>query len=235
MNEFIKYFDQVSIINLPYRMDRQAEMRVDLARVSMSLDMRHVSFFEACRPNDKGKFPNIGARGCFMSHLGVLKQAKAQGVDRLLVMEDDLSIDSEWALKSAAMIRELDATEWDIVYFGHVLSEKESDSFFNFYDENIQLTHFFAVHSRIFPKLIQFLELVASREAGDPNGGPMHVDGAYSTFRQQNKEIKTLVATPSLGWQRASKTDIHTLKWFDKLPVVKGAVAKLRKIKNLLN
>ncbi|OUR71112.1 hypothetical protein A9Q78_10535 [Methylophaga sp. 41_12_T18] len=232
----MEYFDQISIINLPYRRDRQKEMIHELDNVQMELVSGHIDFFEACRPEDKGKFPNIGARGCFMSHLAVLKKAQQDGVSRLLVMEDDLALEKCWSSKSRELVVELEETDWDILYFGHELNlEQFSGKNFCEFNSNIPLTHFFAVHSRVIPRLVNFLELVASREAGDPEGGPMHVDGAISTFRLQNPDVKTIVASPSLGAQRASKTDIHTLSWFDRLPVIKTCVGILRKVKNQLN
>jgi len=235
VNEFSSYFDQISIINLPYRVDRQEEMREELAKVQLTLNQGHIELFEAYRPENKGKFPNIGAFGCFMSHLGVLKKAQKAGVTRLLIMEDDLTINKSWQSQSQGLISELENTKWDIVYFGHELHiGQTTETAFIEFNESILLAHFYAVHSRVFTRLIDFLELVASREAGDPLGGPMHVDGAISTFRQQNADVTTLVATSSFGGQRPSRTDIHELKWFDRVSMLRGGVNFLRRIKQKL-
>jgi glycosyl transferase family 25 len=61
----------------------------------------------------------------------------------------------------------------------------------------------------------------------------MHVDGAYSWFRRAHPQFLTVLASPELGHQRHSATDIHPLKWFDKTPVLKSLVALARKLKNL--
>ena len=37
----------------------------------------------------------------------------------------------------------------------------------------------------------------------------MHVDGAYSTIRSQNPQLKTYAIAPVLGHQRPSRTDIR--------------------------
>jgi hypothetical protein len=48
----------------------------------------------------------------------------------------------------------------------------------------------------------------------------MHVDGAYSTFREQNPEIITCLAMPSWGFQRPSPSDIAERHVLDKVPGV---------------
>jgi hypothetical protein len=45
----------------------------------------------------------------------------------------------------------------------------------------------------------------------------MHLDGAYSTFRHQNPDVVTLIASPNLGWQRSSPSNISP-RWFDRVP-----------------
>ena len=62
----------------------------------------------------------------------------------------------------------------------------------------------------------------------------MHVDGAYNWFRRANPHFKTVLASPELGFQRASRTDIHDLRWYDSTPVVREAMAGLRLLKNAL-
>ena len=60
----------------------------------------------------------------------------------------------------------------------------------------------------------------------------MHLDGAYQTFRERNPRLITLLASPSLGFQRSSRTDIHDLRWFDRTPLVSDAVEWVRGVKN---
>ena len=67
-------------------------------------------------------------------------------------------------------------------------------------------------------RLLRFLEELQQRPPGHPDGGPMHLDGAYSTFRAQNPDVVTLIASPNLGWQRSSRSDIYPNAWFDRVP-----------------
>ena len=62
----------------------------------------------------------------------------------------------------------------------------------------------------------------------------MHVDGAYNWFRRANPQFKTLLAIPELGFQRASRTDIHELRWYDRVPLFREGMASLRQVKNAL-
>jgi hypothetical protein len=89
--------------------------------------------------------------------------------------------------------------------------------------------HFYAVNGRCLPKLVAFLETVIARPPGHPDGGPMHVDGAYGTFRKQNPGILTLVASPSLGSQR----DISPSK-LDQMPWVRTLIELLRRFRRRL-
>lgn len=92
------------------------------------------------------------------------------------------------------------------------------------------LAHFYGVNGRVLDRLVAFLELVMSRPPGHPDGGPMHVDGAFSTFRQQNPDVLTLAASPSLGWQRSSRSDIASNRWYDRTPVSRELVGLARRL-----
>jgi hypothetical protein len=59
----------------------------------------------------------------------------------------------------------------------------------------------------------------------------MHVDGAYSTFRQQNSDLITLIAEPSLGFQRSSPSNIVGYKWFERTPMVQQLVSVGRSVR----
>ena len=60
----------------------------------------------------------------------------------------------------------------------------------------------------------------------------MHVDGAYSMFRARSPEVLTLAASPSLGWQRSSRSDIAANRWYDRQPGLRTLACLARKGKN---
>ncbi|MEQ1558898.1 MAG: glycosyltransferase family 25 protein [Methyloglobulus sp.] len=226
-------FDAVYIINLPERLDRRTEMELELKKVNLSYQNKQVVVFPAIKVDEKGKFPSIGSRGCFLSHLSILRQARDSKARSILFMEDDLAISPKLQSLIPSLANALESKDWSILYLGHV-ENTPSDSAFELltYSKPVVTAHFYAVKGDIIDRLITFLETVMERPGGHPDGGPMHYDGALSTFRQQNPNLITLLASPNLGWQRSSRSDIAATKWFDKIPVFRSLVAQARKIRN---
>lgn len=232
-SSLLNFFDQSYVINLPERTDRRQGMQKELIRLGGKLALDKVVFFPAIKPVDQGDFPSIGARGCFLSHLEVLKQAKQQNLNHLLIMEDDLSFTPFLRKNQEIVVRELQKLNWDFAYFGHSIDvNSKGNQLFCEYSDSIRLAHFFAVNKNTIFQLVDFLELVLSRPPGHPEGGPMHVDGAYSTFRKQNSDIITLIAQPSLGFQRSSPSSIAGYQWYDQAPGLNNLVGTFRQLKN---
>lgn len=228
-------FSAVYIVNLPERTDRRSEMEVELKKVNLSYENERVTVFPAIKPADQGKFPSIGARGCFLSHLEILKKAQKDQAGSVLMMEDDLAISSKLQSFLSVIKNKLEHEDWSLLYLGHVVPVESGGSLkLVAYDQPLLTTHFYAVNGKIIGRLIEFLETVKERPAGHPLGGPMHYDGALNTFRQQNPDIITLLAVPNLGTQRSSRSDVASVKWFDKTPGIDIIVSKLRKIMNSL-
>src|SRR5690606_31802208 len=93
---FADLFEAIYVINLAYRADRRLEMSAELARLGLSFDDPKVTLFAAVRPEDAGEFPSVGARGCFMSHLGILHSALALGLRSILILEDDADFTADF-------------------------------------------------------------------------------------------------------------------------------------------
>jgi hypothetical protein len=214
------------VISLPHRADRQKAMRRELSRIGWEAE-----FFPAVRPDHAAGFPSIGARGCFLSHLAVLKQAMQDGADRLIILEDDLSFVRDFSTRWPTVLAKLEAKIWDVFYPGHVI-EKLPEGLVRLDSSTaVRCTHFMMISGRVLPSLVAGLETILSRPAGDPLGGPMHVDGAYSTIRAQCPELVTYAFGPSLGFQRPSRTDVGALKWFDRVEAMRFAVNLGRTLK----
>lgn len=96
----------------------------------------------------------------------------------------------------------------------------------------IQTAHFVGLRGEAIGEAVDYFEAMLVRPGGDPLGGPMHVDGAYSWFRQANPQMLTVLAMPQLGFQRSSRSDIYDLRWFDRVPGVLHVIAGLRQLKN---
>ena len=235
--DLLDAFDALYVINLPSRADRRREFQAQLGRIGLSLEHPGVRLFAAIRPEDKGGFPDIGSRGCFMSHLGVMTEALADGVGAVIVCEDDLDFARDFGARIATLLPALERLPWDIVYAGFQTPpagdpvDGHPEIRLVAPDHAIVCTHFILYRAPALAALTSYLNRMLARPSGDPAGGPMHVDGAISRFRADNPQFRTLVVVPALGHQRASRTDIHALAWFDRLPVVRDLVTPLRRLR----
>lgn len=225
------FFERTYVINLPERVDRRKEMIHELDKAGLSLTPNKIEIFPAIRPESAENFPSISIRGCFSSHLRILKQAKRDGLANVLVMEDDLTIAKKFVPNQSAIVEQLSQSDWGFVYLGH-RQEVSKDTPVKLQpfpaNEWILTTHFYGVNSTIFDRLINFLEESQRRPADHPQGGATYPDWAYSYFRAQNPDVVTLIAAPNLGWQRSSRSDLHGTAWYDTTPVVRDLVGVAR-------
>lgn len=234
----LEYFQQIYVINLPCRYDRRREMAEQLNEIGLSYQSAGVQLFKAVRPEVADEFPSVGARGCFLSHLGVLRDAYNCQFERILIFEDDLNFVPDFSVRMGAVVAELERQDWGVFYGGYLLGAPlgsqscgavvQADSLLG-----IQAAHFIGLRGQAISEAVGYLETMLMRPNGDPRGGPMHVDGAYNWFRQAFPHMLTLLATPQLGYQRSSRSDIYALQWFDHVPGIRHATVRLRRLRNL--
>jgi glycosyl transferase, family 25 len=216
----------IFVINLEHRTDRRIAMQKQLLRIGW-----HAEYFPAIRPKDAADFPSIGARGCFLSHLSVLKNARNAGVQQIVILEDDVNFTPEFIERWKFLMSALATREWSIFYPGHPIDHLPPGLSRISPDMAVQCTHFMVINGPAISTLIGGLERILSRPAGHPQGGPMHLDGAYSTLRAQNHALATYAYFPALGYQRPSRTDVGTLKWFDRVGILTPIVDVARKLR----
>lgn len=224
-------FDRIAVINLRSRTDRRREMEEELAAIEMPLD--RVVWFDAVRPEDAGPFDSIGARGCFMSHLGILNDAVAAGVQRLLILEDDAHFVRDFVPRMTALANELRSRHWQMFYgggdpdalvpVGPGLAELD-------FQAGVRCTHFVALQGSAILAARDYLVAQLGRPAGDPAGGPMPVDGSYSWARRELKLV-TLMADPPVAGQRSSRSDITT-RAIDRYWITAALVPMVRRLRN---
>lgn len=229
----LDYFERIEIINLVDRTDRRQEMLAQLKRIDLSLLPARVEFFPAQRPATRGDWPSVGARGCFISHYEVLRRARDEGLRNIVVLEDDCDFAPEFAQQQQRRLTQaLSKTPWDILYLGHREQVGINGSVALLaWTRPLMTAHAYAVNGGILPRLVKHLEQVMHRPSGHPEGGRQHYDGALSTFRVQNEDIKTVIVVPSVGTQRSSRSDIYENRWFDRAWGIRSMVGKLRKLK----
>ena len=211
-------FPLILIINLPDRADRRREALAQMSGLGATAE-----FFPGVRPAELAGFPTLGAHGCFLSHLGALKEARRRGVGQVLIFEDDFQVtDATQLQRVAAQCLQM---PWEFLYLGHRLTLNAGDALVAT-AEPIVTAHAYAVRATQFTPLIDYLSACLTRPPGDPVGGPMHVDGAITMFRAAHPDAVTLVANPSLVTQRSSKSDITTNP-LDRIPVLPGLLRRL--------
>lgn len=233
------------IINLPSRSDRRAEVSEQLARLGLSFadgqagGRPQAHLFAACQPGEPGPFPGIGARGCFLSHLGVLRQARDAGVAGLLICEDDLDFSDALVDQGKAVLDRIARENWAIFYgFPPAGSPSPPAGTAELIElapaQGMLCSHFVAFRRPAIEALVPYLEAMLTRPPGDPDGGPMHIDGAYNWFRRSRPDLRVLAAVPALGHQRSSRSDISAPTLKDRLPLVRALVRHARRLKNRL-
>jgi hypothetical protein len=133
------------------------------------------------------------------------------------------------------MCRTLQDGRWHFAYLGHVeaMPATGDEPAWQFTGHPLVTAHFYALNRAVLRPLRDHLQACLTRPPGDPLGGPMHVDGAYSFYRARHPEALTLIAAPSLGGQRSSRSDIYPNKWYDRTPVIKDFAGVARGLKNL--
>jgi len=108
----------IRVVNLPSRSDRRREFAAQLMRIGLGFDHPQVSIFEAIRPDSLAGFPTLGARGCFLSHLEILRAARDADVSSIAICEDDLDFSADFERRAPDLLETLAARDWDIFYGG---------------------------------------------------------------------------------------------------------------------
>lgn len=227
-------FDRIYVINLAHRADRRREMAAQLARIGLGFDHPRVTLFPARAFEEAGPFPSRGARGCFMSHLDVLRAHRASGEARALVLEDDADFAPDAADRFPVVAAGLGRARWDMVFGVRRMEAADPAMAAEGLvvvppTLSIETSHALGITRPLAEAAIPYLEAILARPAGDPAGGPMHVDGAYSRLRRDVPALVTLATIEPLAVQRSSRSDIAALRLYDRLPLVRSIAAMARR------
>ncbi|OBX17596.1 hypothetical protein A9995_15475 [Erythrobacter sp. QSSC1-22B] len=198
---FLRTFARIRIINLPERRDRRRAIRRELEKLGHA-DNPSVKFFPAIKPDEKGDYTSIGARGVYESQLALLKEAALAG-DSILILEDDC------AFRPNADIY-LPKTAWEIFYGGYYASDPS----------DLQSSDIIGAHMMGFSAIGARL-MVGYLEGLEYQGIHPPIDAAYVWFRRAHPEVATEFAVPPLAFQRRSRSDIADLKFYDRVPILR--------------
>jgi hypothetical protein len=143
-----KEFGVIRCIHMPSRKDRRAI--VDKAVYNLRIPL---TFYNPT-PHPDGPI-----RGCYESHLAVMREAIAAGKDTCLIFEDDFEESNfSWEKLDEVCRFSRNNTEWDIIYLGcfpDVLNHGQSWFHGNMFRVRATQTHAYVVHKRFMLKAVE--------------------------------------------------------------------------------
>ena len=115
--EFRELFPHRVCINLDRRPERWERMQARFAEVSLG-PMERFSALDGRKLQLPADWPeSAGAYGCLQSHLAVMREARAQKRESVLIMEDDVLFAEEFQEQFEKRLGGLPA-DWDMLFFG---------------------------------------------------------------------------------------------------------------------
>lgn len=217
----LEYFQQVSIIHLPDRVDRHRAMARELSHLGIDIRDPRVRIPFAPRPDDANGYTSRGVYGSFLSHYTILKDALEAGLPAAWVLEDDAIFRRRMASCQPQLVEVLQRTPWDMCFFGHTLSHELAGLPTGLvpYNGSFYWAHCYAVHARALPRVVAYLEETMANPPGHPRGGKVYIDAAYTLLRRLEPDFITLVANPVLSIQKGSISSLGGGYWYDRNPV----------------
>lgn len=105
------FFSDIYCINLDERKDRWNDVVEDLK----TLELTQIKRYPAIKHER-------GAIGCRLSHVDIITQARDNGLDNVLILEDDIKVLPGKGDHISKALEELSAIDWEIFYFGATIA-----------------------------------------------------------------------------------------------------------------
>jgi GR25 family glycosyltransferase involved in LPS biosynthesis len=207
------YFDKIYCINLDRRPDRWEENCLPQFK---ELGME-VERFSACDGKTEvdlghGDVYNAELAGT-ISHLKAIKKAKEEGVERLLLLEDDVVFSTNGNTNTSEMFSERIKQvpeDWDILFFGgnHV------GDMSNVSPGVVKLNGSYAIHAcgiknTAFDIMITHLERNIDKVMGDKETRIKPSVAADYFLAQLHRSLGVYCFIPHLAWQKDGHSDIQ--------------------------
>jgi glycosyl transferase family 25 len=229
-----EYFDRIAIIHLPNRRDRFQSLSAELRDVGIDIRQPKVQIPHAPVPSDANGWPSRGVYGNFLSHLGILRQALQDGLQTVWVLEDDAIFSRRMRREQQALVEALTEREWDLCFFGHSLTHELAEQPIGFVPLSADFiwAHCYAVHARVLPRIVAYLEQAVVLPEGHPQGGRLYIDAAFTLFRRFNPDVVALVYNPALSIQKGCPSNLNNPKWYDTVAVTRPLVSLARRARD---
>lgn len=140
-------------------MERDVERRVKFEKQMRNLGLK-AKRFVAVEPKTPEGHATIGAYGCKLSHINILKEAKRRGLETVLIFEDDAIFGIEFAADFPRIVEDLSKQPWDMCFLftGFTTKNIKRISKVLAKIEGTQCTHAYLVHARAYDKLLEAYE-----------------------------------------------------------------------------
>jgi glycosyl transferase family 25 len=230
-----EYFDRIAIIHLPDRRDRYQSLATELRDVGFDIQQPKVQIPHAPVPSDWSGWPSRGVYGNFLSHLGILRQALQDGLQTVWVLEDDAIFSRRMHREQRALVKTLKERDWDLCFFGHSLTHEQlANQPVGLVAPNADFiwAHCYAVHARVLPRLVSYLEQAIVLPAHHPQGSRLYIDAAFALFRRLNPDVVALVYNPALSIQKGCTSSLNNPRWYDTVSVMRPLVSMARRARD---
>lgn len=211
----MKHIDKIYIINLRNRTDRWELCEQQLQQYNITNYKR----FDAIKPNLKsinpieysknnlkrGKPYIIGALGCKLSHLNIIKEAREKQYDKILILEDDFLLTNNFIDKFETVMKDIDVNNISInmLYLGFSVIRKNPYIDTNIKNikrlNNCHTTHAYVLSHKFYDSIIQEISKCHCE-----------IDVCYAKMQKNHKDIYGVY--PCLVTQRESFSDIMKKK-----------------------
>lgn len=203
MPKALDSFSRIVCINLDDRPDRWSQIQDE---ISPHLGAVQIERFSAIKIEFAEKSSQNGLAGCLLSHRGAIEQAYNEGLESVLVLEDDVRLDPDFEQHAQQAIASLQATAWDIFYLGFTPKAPllpVGDGLVRTYGG--LTTHAIAYHRRAIPKILQRLPDAS---------GMLRFHSRYKSidrfyWQHLAQELKCFASRPPLAFQRDDFSDIQ--------------------------
>lgn len=189
------YFAKAYYINLNVRQDRRREAEKRFRDFNIE-----VTRYGAEKPTDRGGYDGLGARGAAESHFEIIRLAKQDNLENVLIFEDDVVFTKPYR-EILAIVGELKHVNWDMFYF-YVWPGTKTLGKFGIFQKvtNQTMAHAYAVNGHFYDTILT--KCVTNNK---------HIDVFYAQDVQPNNNI---YASATCVGQSLSPTDASF--WHDR-------------------
>lgn len=203
MPKALDSFDRIVCINLDSRPDRWDQMQ---QATSPLLGAVKLERFSAVKCDLTQKRATNGLIGCLLSHRRAIEQAYNDGLDSVLVFEDDVLFAPDFDQHAQQAVASLQSTAWDIFYLGFTPKAPllpAGDGLVRTYGG--LTTHAIAYHRRAMPAMLRYLP--DESRVLRFHSRYKSIDRYY--WQRVAQKLKCFASRPPLAFQRDDFSDIQ--------------------------